>query len=91
MIPLEVGAAQKHFLIAAVPAECQFCLPAGPEAMVEVVAKTPVRFGLEPIVVSGRFAVLKNEAGGLLYRLSDAVPVGSAQPAPAAAPAKAKR
>jgi hypothetical protein len=91
VIPLEVGAAQKHFLIAAVPAECQFCLPAGPEAMVEVVAKTPVRFGLEPIVVSGRFAVLKNEAGGLLYRLSDAVPVGSAQPVPAADPAKAKR
>jgi hypothetical protein len=84
VIPLEVGAAQKHFLIAAVPAECQFCLPAGPEAMVEVLATTPVKFGLAPVVVRGRFSVLKDEAGGLLYRLSDAVPVGAAPPAAAA-------
>ena len=88
VIPLEVGEAQKRFLIAAVPAECQFCMPAGPEAIVEVVARTPVKFGLAPIVVAGRFSVLKDEAGGLLYRLSDAVSIGSALPVDAAAKPK---
>jgi hypothetical protein len=90
VIPLQVGDGQKHFLIAAVPAECQFCMPAGPEAVVEVVAKAPVKFGLAPIVVAGKFSVLKNEAGGLLYRLDDAVSLGAALPAEAAAKPKAK-
>jgi hypothetical protein len=85
VIPLEMGQAQKRFLISAVPADCQFCMPAGPEGMVEIVARSPIRIGAAPIVVAGRFSVLKDEAGGLLYRLSDAVPVGSAPPADAAA------
>jgi len=85
VIPLEMGQAQKRFLIAAVPAECQFCMPAGPEAMVEVVARAPVKVGFAPIVLAGKFSVLKDEAGGLLYRLSDAVAIGSALPADAAA------
>jgi len=88
VIPLEMGQAQKRFLIAAVPAECQFCMPAGPEAMVEVVARTPVKFGLAPIVLAGKFSVLKDEAGGLLYRLSDAVSIGSAPPVDVAAKPK---
>ena len=60
-------------------------MPAGPEGLVEVVAKTPVRFGTAPIVVGGKFSVLKDEAGGLLYRLTDAVAIGAALPAEAAA------
>ena len=88
VIPLETGEAQKHFLISAVPAECPFCMPAGPEALVEVVAKTPIRFGTAPIVVGGKFLVLKDEAGGLLYRLTDAAAVGAALPADAAAKPK---
>ncbi len=81
MIPLDVGDKQKRFLLTAVPTHCSFCLPAGPDALVEVVAKSPVRFTFEPIVVSGRFAVLKDDSAGLLYRLSDAAQVEVAQPA----------
>lgn len=84
MVPLDVGDRQTRFLITAVPVDCAFCLPAGPEALVEVLARTPVRYGIEPIVVSGRFSVLKDDAGGLLYRLTGAVAVGPASPAPAA-------
>jgi hypothetical protein len=90
MVPLDVGDRQKRFLITAVPADCSFCLPAGPDALVEVLAKTPVRYGTEPIVVSGRFWVLKDDAGGLLYRLTDAEAVGPAAPA-APAPAAARK
>jgi len=88
MIPLSTSERQGRFLISAVPPDCAFCLPAGPEALVEVVAKGPVKFGGEPIVVVGKFAVLKDDDGGLLYRLADAEVLGSAVSAPAAKPSK---
>jgi len=75
IIPLDLGDKQKRFLLSAVPPHCPFCMPAGPEAIVEVQAKTPVKYALEPIVVAGRFAVLKNDEGGLLYRITDAAQV----------------
>ena len=78
-----MGDKQKRFLLSAVPPHCSFCLPAGPDAVIEVMAKTPVKYGFEPIVVSGRFAVLKDDPAGVLYRLTDAESVGSAMPAPA--------
>ena len=84
MIPLDVGDKQKRFLITSVPPHCSFCLPAGPDSVVEVVAKTPVKYTFDPIVVAGRFSVLKDDASGLLYRLSDASQVEVAQLAPGA-------
>jgi hypothetical protein len=90
IVPLDIGDRQKRFLLSAVPAECPFCLPAGPDALVEVQAKTPVRYGVEPIVVSGRFSVLQGEEGGLLYRLVDAESLGPAIAAPAGSAAAAK-
>jgi hypothetical protein len=72
MIPLDVGDKQKRFLLSAVPPHCAFCLPAGPDAIVEVVAKTPVAYTFDPIVVSGKFAVLGDDASGILYRMTDA-------------------
>ncbi|RQO79507.1 hypothetical protein DBV10_21545 [Acidovorax sp. FJL06] len=75
MMPLDAKATQTHFLLTSVPLTCSFCLPGGPESMVEVKAKTPVRYSLEPVVVEGRFTVLSNDPYGLYYRLVDAVPV----------------
>ena len=75
MMPLDMGEKQKRFILAALPPTCSFCLPGGPEQMVEVQAKTPVKYGFEPIVVSGRFTVLRDDAMGLYYRLTDAVAV----------------
>jgi hypothetical protein len=49
--------------------------------VVEIIARTPVKFAFEPIVVSGRFVVLKDDANGVLYRLTDAVYTGAAMPA----------
>jgi uncharacterized protein len=85
IIPLDIGDKQKRFLLTAVPPHCAFCLPAGPDSVVEVVAKTPVKYGFEPIVVSGKFAVLKDDPTGVLYRLTDAESVDVAVPAGAAA------
>ena len=86
MIPLDMGDKQKRFLLSAVPPHCAFCMPAGPDAVVEVIAKTAVKYGFEPIVVSGRFAVIADDANGILYRLTDAVFTGVAVPGPALEP-----
>jgi uncharacterized protein len=84
IIPLDIGDKQKRFLLSAVPPHCPFCLPAGPDSVVEVSARTAVKYGFEPIVLSGKFAVLKDDPTGVLYRLTDAESIGEAMPAPTA-------
>jgi hypothetical protein len=75
MMPLEPGEKQTHFLLSSVPLSCGFCVPGGPESMVEVKTKTPVRYTLDPVVVEGKFAVLQDDPYGLYYRITDAVGV----------------
>nr|WP_295787516.1 DUF3299 domain-containing protein [Rhodoferax sp.] len=75
MMPLEPGEKQKHFLISSVPLTCSFCVPGGPESMVEVKTKTPIKYSLEAVVVEGQFAVLKDDPYGLYYRIDDATAV----------------
>ena len=75
MVPLTVGEKQTHFVLTANPAECAFCLSGGPESMVEVKAKTGLKYSLDPVVVKGRLELVKNDPGaGVFYRLHDAVP-----------------
>ena len=73
MMPLDMGEKQSRFILAALPPSCSFCLPGGPEQMVEVQAKAPVKYGFEPIMLTGKLAVLKDDPMGLYYRLTDAV------------------
>ncbi len=75
MLPLEPGERQRHFLLSSVPLTCSFCLPGGPESMVEVKTKTPVKYSMEPVVVEGRLQVLGDDPHGLYYRINDAVTV----------------
>jgi hypothetical protein len=75
MMPLDMGEKQKRFLLTALPPSCPFCLPGGPDQLVEVLAKTPVKYGFNPVVVSGKFVVLRDDPMGLYYRLTDAVAV----------------
>jgi hypothetical protein len=75
MMPLEMGDKQSHFILSAMPQSCAFCMPGGPEQLVEVKTKTPVKYTFDAIVLSGRLAVLKDDPTGVFYRLTDAVPV----------------
>ncbi|MEJ6004158.1 DUF3299 domain-containing protein [Paucibacter sp. AS339] len=77
MMPLEPGDKQRHFLLSSVPTSCSFCVPAGPEGLVEVRTKQPVRYSLEPVVVEGILAVLTDDAYGMFYRVVDAQGVSS--------------
>ena len=72
MLPLEPGEKQTHFLLSSVPLTCSFCTPGGPESMVEVKSKTPIKATMEPVVVEGRFHVLADDPYGLYYRITDA-------------------
>jgi hypothetical protein len=74
MLPLEPGEKQKHFLLSGVPTTCSFCVPAGPEGLVEVRASTPIKYTVDAITVEGRMAVLKDDKFGLFYRIVDAAP-----------------
>jgi uncharacterized protein len=75
MMPLEPGEKQTHFLLSSVPLSCSFCVPGGPESMVEVKTRSPVKYTLDPVTVEGRFAVLADDPYGLYYRITDAVGV----------------
>jgi hypothetical protein len=72
MLPLEQGARQKHFLLSAQPPECAFCMPGTAEQFAEVRTRTPVKYVTEPITLSGTFVLVRDESGGLLYRLNEA-------------------
>ena len=73
MMPLDQAKKQKRFLLSAFPPHCSFCLTAGPESLVEVLADQPIDFTFEPVVIAGRMAVLENDV--VYYRLTNAVPV----------------
>lgn len=73
MMPLQVGDKQTHFVLSAMPVTCSFCMPGGPEALVEVKTKQPVKYSFDPVMVSGKLSVLKDDPTGVFYRITDAV------------------
>ena len=73
MMPLEMGDKQTHFVLSAMPTTCSFCMPGGPESLVEIKTKKPVKYTFEPIVMTGKLAVLKDDPTGVFYRIVDAV------------------
>lgn len=72
MLPLEPGEKHRRFLLSRVPLSCGFCLPGGPESMIEVRTKIPVKYSLEAVVVEGQFLALNDDEYGLYYRLTEA-------------------
>ena len=72
MMPITAGEKHSNFLLTMRPADCPFCLSVGPEYIVEVKAKSPIKHSYEPVIVAGRLNVLKDDPYGLYYRLTDA-------------------
>ena len=73
MMPLQMGDKQTHFVLSSMPQTCAFCMPGGPESLVEVKTKRPVKYGFEPVIVTGKLSVLKDDPTGVFYRITDAV------------------
>ena len=74
ILPIEAGQTHRYFLLSAWSPTCPFCQTAGPEAVVEVRARSAVKYSIEPVVVEGRLMLLNNDASGMFYRLLEAVP-----------------
>jgi hypothetical protein len=72
MLPIVAGETHDHFLLTMRPPHCPFCLSLGPEYIVEVKSKAPIRHTYEPVVVAGRLNVLRDDPFGLYYRLTEA-------------------
>jgi hypothetical protein len=76
MMPLQSGEKQSHFLLTVTSQTCSFCIPAGPEGIIEVRTRTPVKSTFDPILIAGRLEVLRDDPMGLYYRINN----GEAQP-----------
>ncbi len=74
ILPIEAGQTHRYFLLSAWSPTCPFCQTAGPEAVVEVRARTAVKYSIDSVVVEGRLMLLDNDASGMFYRLVEAVP-----------------
>lgn len=73
MMPLDQATKQQNFILSANPVtSCFYCLPGGPESMVEVKAEKGIEFSYSPITLTGKLELLKNDASGMYYRLSGA-------------------
>jgi len=72
MYPLEAGEAHDSFLLSALPPACPFCLPGNSKTLVDVKGDEPIRYTLEPVLLEGRFVLIKGDESGLYYRLAEA-------------------
>ncbi|RMH63182.1 MAG: DUF3299 domain-containing protein [Bacteroidetes bacterium] len=73
MMPLDQAAEQQHFILSAAPvANCFFCMPGGPESLIEVLAAETVPFTYDPIEVTGTLELLEDDPMGMYYRIRDA-------------------
>jgi uncharacterized protein len=72
MLPIVTGERHDHFLLTMRPPHCPFCLSLGPEYIVEVRARTPIKHTYDPLVLSGQLNVLSDDPFGLYYRLTEA-------------------
>ncbi len=72
MLPIVTGERHDHFLLTMRPPHCPFCLSLGPEYIVEVRARAPIRHTYDPLVLAGKLNVLSDDPFGLYYRLTGA-------------------
>ncbi len=73
MLPLDQSPQQAHFILSANPtANCFFCMPGGPESLIEVKSGDGVAFSYDPITVTGKLELLRDDPMGMYYRITDA-------------------
>ncbi|UPT62630.1 MAG: DUF3299 domain-containing protein [Hyphomonadaceae bacterium JAD_PAG50586_4] len=73
MMPLENGAAQRHFVLMAYPPGCPFHFHALPNQFIEVYADAPVRLNeIDATVISGVLELTGEDESGVFFRLRNA-------------------
>ncbi len=76
VIPTEGYKSHREFVFSAYPySSCFFCGGAGPETVVEVLAKAPVEYSADAITLTGKLRLNSSDPNALMYTLEDAVVV----------------
>lgn len=79
IIPVEGYKSHKEFVFSAYPySMCFFCGGAGPETVMEVYSKEPIKYTEEPIVIKGKLELNASDMNRLIYGLQDAELVSGA-------------
>lgn len=73
IIPVEGYKGHKEFVFSAFPYNmCFFCGGAGPETVMEVFAKEPVKYTTEAVTLKGKLELNSSDFNRLIYGLRDA-------------------
>ena len=77
MLPLDQSEEQSHFILAAAPPSCPFCLPGGPTSLIEVQATKPIAYRDAALTLRGKFQVIpkvdeSESEMGFFYRITEA-------------------
>lgn len=72
MMPLEETPTQRRFLLMAYPPSCPFCLDVGSQYFMEVLARKPVKFTYDALLMEGRLELLQRDENGLYFRMHEA-------------------
>jgi hypothetical protein len=74
IIPVEGYKSHKEFVFSAYPYNmCFFCGGAGPETVMEVYAKEPIKYSAEPVTIRGKLELNSTDVNRLIYALNDVV------------------
>lgn len=74
IIPVEGYKSHKEFVFSAYPYNmCFFCGGAGPETVLEVYAKEPIKYTAEPVIIKGKLQLNNDDINRLIYSLEEAV------------------
>ncbi len=72
IIPVEGYKSHKEFIFSAFPySMCFFCGGAGPETVMEVFAKEPIKYSAEPVMLKGKLELNDSDVNRLIYTLKD--------------------
>ena len=76
IIPVEGYKSHNEFIFSAFPYNmCFFCGGAGPETVMEVYSKEPVKYTAEAITIKGKLELNSDDINRLMYALNEAVKV----------------
>jgi hypothetical protein len=74
IIPIEGYKSHTEFVFSAYPYNmCFFCGGAGPETVMEVFAKEPIKYTADPVVIKGKLGLNEKDINRLMYELKDVV------------------
>lgn len=72
LMPLEATETFSHVLLSRKAPSCFFCLPGGPNEMIEVYTDKPIGWSDNMVIFEGRLKLVKDEETGMVYVMEKA-------------------